>query len=309
MGCVHRLLYLLLLAVGLLASPAPARAACDPAVRLVGPTELRAALRERLLRRGIPDAVPGCVAVPVEISREGDALTLTQLQDGTRRQVHDLETAATLVESWLRGDISAPLLDGRTLIVTPAGRPPSTSGRVQFAALAEAAVAVDRSVWLGGALRGCARVHRFCLGATLRAAGDLAPPATTGYTTQRLEVAALAGAALVLPVRGRVVLRPALGVGPGLQWTDLHGDPLAGSAVAWGLRAELGLGLSVRLVKELAADFALSLGAAYPAAPSSVLVTAYRDVHEGSDDPRSISLGAGPWGLLRAGLGLRWGTR
>lgn len=306
----------LLTAALALALVGEARAApCGPAAELLGPPELVQAVSEGLLARGMRAPAPGCPATRVRLGRHGRQIVVAELGEGAPRErlVADAETAASLIESFTRSDISAPLLGGRTIIVDhpPAPAPaaaPARASSVVVAAAVEAAVGFDASLWIGASLRGCGRLGPVCLGVLLRAAGDVAPPALAGYAVERLAADFLASLSVPLR-RRRLLLSPSVGVGGGLLWTQITGDILAGSKAGGGFRAELGLGLGVLLARELSLDLALSLAAALPPGGGDLLATPYVDVRmgRGRDDPMTIAAPGGPYGLLRLGVGLRWG--
>jgi hypothetical protein len=100
------------------APDAPGRGACAAAVVVGGDEDAVAALAPRLGARGISTIVPdGCAAARARVERTDEGLVLRFEDPAGRRferTVAGAEAAAALVESWVRSDLTAPLLAGRT---------------------------------------------------------------------------------------------------------------------------------------------------------------------------------------------------
>lgn len=309
-----------------LPAPAVARAVraadCPPAAQVSGDRELARTIRAGLRARDVIDRPPeGCPAVRAEIARRGDILVVV-VTDGygrvSEREVRDVETAITLIDSWTRQEIAEARLEDEPAAADPTV-PPAFPGSASAAATAgagagaaaptaiertarpapagglgvaaESSFALDGTTWAGGSASGCARIGRVCAGGQLRIAGD------TGWTDAidhpRLAVDLLA--TIELPIRaGGFLLVPGIGVGVGwlrVSGTGPHADQTDESggvrgAVRFAAFHALGPSLSIGL--ETAFDGTLLGGEGFLA-----------------DGGASLS----PGGYVRVGLGLRWGWR
>jgi hypothetical protein len=138
--------------VGLTAAAAPSvsragahDAICSRDVALVGDAELVRTVASALAVRGIRRSQPGsdCSPLRVRIERRVHSVRLEiRRGDGSRvgRVVRTPDTAAVLVESWLRTDIAAPLLAART--ITEPARAIAEPGQPEPAPAAAAATPV-----------------------------------------------------------------------------------------------------------------------------------------------------------------------
>lgn len=306
-------------------------ASCAHAVQLEGVPRLVVPLAQALLLRGITkEAPPGCAALSARLEERGAriGLTLIEARRRSERTVANLGTALTAIESFVRSDLSAPLLAAPTLAEqqpavvprpqpAPAPPPPSAAPRFRVGLMAEAAIDTAGSPWLGADLNACTRIGPLCLGMLFRFAAALPLSYKDGLTDQRFASDLYVTADLPLRL-GRVTLSPGLGLGLGWQRHLVHGHPgsppPAGTeadsdndaddyfdeAVVndGGMRAEVWLGLAYPLRAGLALEARLALAAAFLDSPSVVLAVAGKELAE--------PLMAAPWGMLRGGLGLRW---
>lgn len=186
------------LLLALVAAPAAARAEppCRPAARVGGEPALVAAVVPQLEERGV--AVGGtsaCGAVDAVLAVDGARVRVTIIDaDGgtVERAADDAAGAATAIESWVRRDVTDPLLAVRaapppprqsgdreappaTAVVTAA---PAAAARgvaprwIDLAAAAEVGVTGDGAIWRGARLQGCVQIRRVCGGGLLRFADD-----------------------------------------------------------------------------------------------------------------------------------------
>lgn len=308
-------------------APHPAGAAeCQPAVQIEGDAALGESIAAELRRRGIaPEPNEGCPLTSIQLKRRDGQIALFMMGEARRAQrlVADVPTAIAVIESWVRSDLSAPLLfappqpppaEAPTVPPpAPPPRPPPLWIELQFAAGGD----LGGAAWLGGGLRGCGRIGWLCLGAAWQ---TLAGLLRADDPLRRVETALWGTAALVLQ-RGRLSFTPGLGLG--LGWTRVAGpvvipddsghgtsgsdDVIAGtfetSADLGGLRGELRLALAV----DLGRGFALSVAAASEGlltgrGPAVVAIP-------GSDPQQAVSLPPLSPLLLLGQLGLRWSPR
>lgn len=264
------------------ASGAALAAECGPTVILEGEAGLVQTVGRTLRHRGIAVEGPGsgeedeCPAVRAEVTRRGarlDVIVLAQEVRRSERLVEDTATAATLIESWARSDISAPLLVGHWVprppdaatpeeVVSPA-LPRRHLLALHVYARAEVAVGNTGALWPGGSFGGCVRVGPTCIGLRLRIGGDAR--AVTNGDLAALRLATDMLATLDVPVRlGRWTLWPGVGLGVGWLRTALaNDDGDAGTVGDGGIRTDLHLDASYALLHGLALDVSLSLGGAF----------------------------------------------
>jgi hypothetical protein len=233
------------------------------------------------------------------------------------RLVANAEIAAAVVDSWVRDDLARPLLEPHeiaTIEAVPTARPPApaASSGASVTVAGETALATDGSLWMGAGLGACVRVGQFCIGLGIHAAGDTAAtgkigavynatssesaPACTDETQRKLtRFGADASLTADLPLRvGAVALGPGIGLGAGWLSTNAALGGHAGTASTIGPRAEARLLLSVPLGWGLAVELIFR---------ADVAPLAHRkDLSAGG-----FTLPGEPLGLLRLGLGLRYG--
>lgn len=318
-GLLGSLAAALCAAAPLWSARAGAEPACGPSVSLEGDEALVRAVAAGLRARGVqPGAPPGCPAIRARLERRaGKGARVVLLGDGAtiERQVSGPGAAVVFLESWARPDLSDPLLRSHTVIVTPPSPPPLRGPgsaapapwgplpQLSVAAHGEVAVGTDGDAWLGAALRACVQIGRVCAGLLGRFAAGL-PTATIGSVAFTRYGGELLVAVSLPFALGRVVLLPTVALGGGLLFlrTRVSGEELHEDD--GGLRAELSLLGTVPLRFGLGLDFALGLGAAYPPGGDGIF---YIPRRSGDDEYRvPVAAPTGPWGMLRAGLGLRW---
>ncbi len=302
--------------------PVPTAANCPPQVQIVGEPGLHRSLADALTRRAIATTVvPGCPTLRAEVSQKGGLFKLVLQQDVPReeRLVADVATAVALIETWLRSDISAPLLSA--MLAPPMPEPeqplspvpeplPPTLPRATLELAPEAGIDLKSASWFGGRFHGCLYVGRLCLGTTLRMAGDLPRFVSIETLLSRLSADLLVDAELPVTV-GRFTFAPGIGVGAGMVRSEFRLNPgaphseeedeglLSGplSITGGGLRAEARFSTAVTLYRNLLLSVML-------AADGSFLDSGNLLVRLGTK--RTLTVPATAWGLLRGGLGLRW---
>jgi hypothetical protein len=263
---------------------------CRPAAVAAGEPTLVRELGERLAASGIATtSSPGCPAARVRVEPRGEQIRIevtdTFGRTGTRL-VHDVATAAAIVESWTSQEI-----DAGSMPEAPAADPAVRAARPWrdgATAAFESAAGSDGSLWLGAAITGCVRIGALCAGALARGTRDaIESSSMVHYDTQ--ELGALA--TVDLPRRvGRLVITPGAALGYAYltlaeHHLDAHSMPFdvdyTRHALVADLHASLAypLGAHLSLYVDLRGDTAL----------------ARSDVHHG---PRSFA---------RASFGVRLG--
>lgn len=249
---------------------------------MVGDPVLAQTLSQRLAANGIETtSTSGCPALRVRVEQRGDQVHL-ELTDTFsrlgRRQVRDVATAAAIVESWTLQEVEAgslPELAGTTPSIV-ASTPRSASG---LAAIFESSLADDGSLWLGGAVSGCARIGPTCIGGVVRFARDTRSTGdTAGVNHRSNELHGIA--TLDVPrVLGAFSISPGVGLGYGwLEITsshlDMHMLPVETAHTSHAVRGDVhvtitrSLGRSIALYGDLRADTAI-VRSEIPAGPES----------------------------------------
>lgn len=316
------------------AAGVPAVRPCPVAVRVEGDGALAPAITAELHARGLDSGgADGCPTTRVVVQRR-DPHIWVELHDELRsaqRQVADRDTAVALIESWVRSDLSAPLLLGSIgLLAFPAQRgstdPPAATGwpaRGSLSLYGLAAADVAGNAWLGASLRGCVRVYRLCIGGAWQTLGQLDISAQEGRRVVTELIAHLA-----LPVRlGRVWLWPSVGLGvswlhvsarlPRIDGTDdeieiedgviVSGSSVAASTDQGHLLAEARIELSIPLRYRLSLAMALSLDATLTQRTAPLLMGPPNAAGQASTNV--VPLSVPPWGLVIGGLGLLWSPK
>lgn len=310
--------------------PGAAPENCPQVVQLQGDSSFAAAIGQALRRRGIAtQPVAGCPAVHAQLQRHGTLLAITVHEEVRlgERIVADVATAVAVIESWVRSDISAPLLalPPPPPALPPAPLPPAApappiqivASRTRFAIdlAAEVGVDTDSTAWIGASLRGCLVVKTVCLGLAWRMAGDLPSLQPNGIFDQRLAADFLGTLAVPLRV-GWMRFIPSIGLGAGWLRHTAHGTlglnsvgtsidqyqiqvlEVADSSVQdGGFRAELRLVSAVYLGAGTELALGIALCASFLNSPTPMIPVA-----SSSYQP----LAAAPWGLARIGFSLRW---
>jgi hypothetical protein len=280
---------------------ARAQPACVPVVRVTGEPTLSAPVKQLLSRRGV--RVSGesrCGTLTAVLTGRGEQTRITIVDAEGRaveRTAADAEAAATIIESWTRGDLSAPLLAARD--APPRARqaldreaPPPIEETaaidtrpIELGVTAGAGLSSDRALWTAAHAHACVTVGPVCAGALVRVSSDTESQGDSverGTSRSALDLLLVAD----LPLRrGRLGLTPGIGIGQTslrarrgsgererVTTTGLHLRARVGASVrvvgAWSLQADLALGASPFARKLLQEE---QFGADDPADPDDAL--------------------------------------
>jgi hypothetical protein len=252
-----------------------AHAECKPAALMSGDPVLAHTLSQRLAASGIETtSTSGCPAVRVRVEQRGDQVHLALTDTFSRlgeRQVRDVATAAAIVESWTLQEVEEGSLPELAASASPPPAASSIAPRAAasgLAAMFESSLGGDGSLWLGGAVSGCARLGPVCVGGIVRFARDTRSTGeTAGIDHRSNEIHALATLDLARSI-GRFSISPGLGLGYGwleisASHLDMHMLPVEVAYSSHALRADLhvtimrSLGRSIALYCDLRGDTAL----------------------------------------------------
>ncbi|MDX2087787.1 MAG: hypothetical protein SFX73_08055 [Kofleriaceae bacterium] len=280
-----------------LLAPAAGRADdCPPAAELHGDADVIEDVARVLVARGIAlaSADAECVPIVAHVDRRDQAIIVRVGE--AERSVREAETAATVIESFARDDVHAPLLPAAA---SRARRPPSVPPRdvaesvepsaetVQgphaFASL-ESTLASDRTGWLGLQLGACTMVGPVCVAGRLRTSALASNP---DDETRRTSWELLLGIDVPFVVRGWLV-SPGFGAGPSGMTTKI-GDMHYRTN---GLRADAHATVTFPMTRRFGLDV-------------HVAANLMQQVHLDAGDGVPVE----PWGFFRVGLGLRYGRR
>jgi hypothetical protein len=214
--------------------------------------------------------------------------------------------AATLIESWMRPDLTGPLLAARPMpsaqepTVAAAPVPPApAASTVSFVVMGESGVASEGSVWMGASAAARSGWGTFRIGPRARFTSQTVASRSqlaVYEENQDADLDRLAAELLVEAERpfavGAVWLTP--GLGAGARWLRTRASHEEQQTVASAINpiAEARLTLTVPLGGRLGLDLAVGLVVAGP---------------RGAAVQDDFTLPAAPAGQLRAGLGLRYG--
>jgi hypothetical protein len=266
--------------------------ACPPAVRLVGDPALVAEVAQVLAARGI---ATGLACATVEARVEQRDATIAIAIDSTqaiRREVREVETAATVIESFARDD-AAPLLAARD-VRRPT--PPPTAAQPEppahkprglrvFAGL-ESAIGSDESRWFGLHLGGCWMLDVVCLAGRVRTSNRTDEHEMEPWR-ESWEV--LVGVDVPFAI-GRWSIEPGIAFGPSGMSTRGAEDREDTN----GIRGEAHVTVSIPVASRFAVDV-------------HVAANLLQSVH--FDERSHGTLPPEPWGFARLGVGLRYGAR
>ncbi len=267
-----------LAALSCLAGARTAWAECRPTAVPSGEPSLVLRLTERLIASGIATtAMTGCPAAKVRLEQRGEQIHL-EVTDSFgrigRRDVQDVTTAATIVESWTLQETEEGALPALEQPTTTSDTPaPITSFRLPrtvtsgLVATAESSVADDGSLWLGATLSGCISIGAVCAGALLRASRDtntLGSSSDVQHDTSELQALATLGGPRRL---GSFVVTPSIAFGWGRQQLsehhlDVHMLPFDMDFTSHALRAGAQVAATRRLGRWVSLYAALSGDAA-----------------------------------------------
>jgi hypothetical protein len=262
-----------------------------PAVRLVGDPALITEVARILAARGIVTDAPACAAAIARVeARDGTIAISIESVQAIERTVREVETAATVIESFARDD-AAPLLAARAVAApakpVPAVPPSPEHGRgLHLFAGLESALGNDQSRWLGFHAGGCWRLEVVCLAARVRTSNRTDEQAMEPF---RESWELILGIDVPFAI-GRWSIEPGIGFGPSGMRTrgDTDGE------YTNGIRGEAHVTVSMPVARQFAVDV-------------HVAANLLQSVH--FDDQGAGTLPPEPWGFARLGVGLRYGAR
>jgi len=280
---------------------------CPPAVALTGDDALVAAVGALLGARGITHETPRCPAVRATVERRG--LWVVVGIDGPagvpiERSVREAATAATVIESWTRNDVAAPLLATRAVPALDdvaehavvVASPPAARG-IQLLAAEETSVASDGTVWQGLQLEACIMLGPICAAARLHGGKVISQPASwDGFGRNGAELYAGIDVPIAL---GRTRLTPGFAAGYGTMFTRHKSDGERMGIEISGPRAEVHVAFSIPLSAHLALDL-VTTGALTQA-------TAMETHGTDAPDP-TVVFPDEPRALVRFAVGVRYGA-
>jgi hypothetical protein len=306
--------------IGMLAAGNLEGGGCPPVALLRGDPALVEAVRVELAERGVSGSpVRGCEAVRIGVQSRGSEIALAiEAAGGSEilRTAGDAEGAATIIESWARSDLTAPLLEHElppdvrkpvepslspepSVGSTPAPLPSPPSHPRPFA-LSLGAVAgrgSDGSTWSGADLRGCFQVWHLCVGGRLQHAVDLGLGGDAARLDGERSVLDLGLTADVPLVLGHFEIVPGAAIGLGNVRASREVGPNTVEDDAGGLRLRAQIGLTWRFAER----WSLRLDTAVDYAPFSQ-PTLFESILE--DGPEDVEIPGDPTaiGWLRVGL-------
>ncbi len=286
---------------------------CPPAALVDGDAEAVGPVQAALVARGVEVSVrPGCPASHARVRRQGAHLVV-DVEDAygrlSQRTVADAATAAAVIESWTRADVSAGLLaappapapqvredEAPAVLRVPAPVAPARS--IGLGARLVTALTSDGSLLLGLETSACVQMGPTCVGVLARASVD---SQQTG-PTERMENSRTGLDVLVgadVPLRaGSLTIVPGAGLGLGWLRTGGTGVPAGGDDAidvdGGGPRAEARVALSLPLARGWALDFGVAADVALLAHTSAFNVS-------------GTTLAGEPRGYFWGGIGVRHG--
>ena len=315
---------------------------CPPAVALTGDADAVRAVRAQLDARGIAGETPSCPAVRARIERRGALLVVGILprapDDGPgaasgagpgvgpdavpggvpgvvpdvvpdvviERAVGEPATAATVIESWARTDLAAPLLETRAVpaaearVAAPApavALAPAAQG-IQLFLAEETSLASDRTVWQGAQLGACVMLGPICAAARVHGGKVIAKP--DGWDRFARKGGALYVGIDVPIAAGRTRLTPGFAAGYGMMLTHHIGDGEKTGIEISGPRAEVHVALAIPLTPHIAIDLATS---------AELTQATGMETHGSAPSPDAAILYPDePRALFRFAIGVRYGA-
>jgi len=294
--------------LALLLAAHAARGSCPPAAALTGDADAVRAVRDQLDARGIADETPRCPVVRARIDRRGGLLVVgierpaggAPAGSAIERSVGEPATAATVIESWVRSDLAAPLLEVRAVPArevdpaAPGGSPTAARGIQLFAAV-ETSVASDRTVWQGVQLGACIMLGPICGAARLHGGKVVGRPA--GWDRFARKGGELYVGVDVPIAFGRIRLTPGFAAGYGMMLTHYVGDSDETGVEISGPRAEAHVALAIPLTSHIALDLSTT----------AELTQATGMETHGSAPDAAIAFPDEPRALFRLAVGVRYG--
>jgi hypothetical protein len=298
---------------------AAAASACPPAVALKGDPTVVVAIGDILSRNGISTAPEdGCPSAEATVARSKGGFAV-RIQDPSERlierEVVDCESAASIIESWVRSDLSANMLSPPTVSAPyresnqeklstnteddqiQKSDSPSASALIDLGF--EAGAGFDGSVWFGGVLSGCAILGPTCLGAAAKLGSD---PALSGDSelleTRRMILDLLAVADFPFFLLEGFTLRPGIEAGAIFLRLTKVDDNNGIKELIETERWELAVGAHLKGALKLGRGFSLLIGI-------SVSVLPIANTSPFNEDDTWVT--GSPRGVARFAVGLEYG--
>ncbi len=274
-----------------------------------GDAQTARAIGELLAARGIAAPAAACPAVHARVERTADAIVVhrddPEAGADVARTVDAAATAATVIESWARLDLEAPLLEERPVALEPAPRAiatpwideppvraePASSRGVQLFATAQASRASDGTRWAGAELGACVTLGPICAAARLRVASVTDGPGAWSNGLERRATDLLIGGDVPLRL-GRAIVSPGFGGGVGTTHTRVDNAGWHMGSETGGLRADAHVAVSFAITRRIALDL-------------SIAIELTQATHVETQSP--MPLPDDPLLIGHVGLGLRYG--
>ena len=234
---MNRFFFIIAVAFSLLVSPAPVpsqddpKGDCGPIALLEGDNVIDAISEILTERKVSTQPKEGCPATRafIEARPKGLWIRITDPFGRTsERTVDDPTGAATLIESWVRGDIGLDLVQAPEIPATtpepvqptptPVPQPTRPKGTIFISG--EVFLGTDNSFWLGADLGGCGRVGPSCIGGLIRyTSNEINPSKYDRYDLDRYGADALVFVDFPLQA-GTIFVTPGVGLGAGWLHTE-----------------------------------------------------------------------------------------
>jgi hypothetical protein len=263
----------------MLALGSPEGSECPPVALLEGDLRLVRRVRAELAGRGIRFVpIEGCESFRVALAARGAEVSISIIGDrGTQiaRAARDPNEAATIIESWARTDITAPLLehelppDVRQPLDVPETRassaivpePPRPPRLFVVSAAGVSGIGSDRSVWVGFDAHGCARVWELCMGGAFEYAIDVGVSGDSDRLETERSLFSLLATAELPWLLGDIELIPGIGAGLGIvpSEREVGLQDVIHNALGLRLRGQLGVAGRVDRLWSVRADLGLDV--------------------------------------------------
>jgi hypothetical protein len=293
------------LLAALLVSSIAAAEPCAPAAVLTGDPSLVTNIGGILAAHGVVDAdTSACPAVRAQVERRGAGIVVHApgTSPDRERVVSELDTAATVIESWTRTDLDAPLFAVRPMVASRLSPPPPepwivrSTGRntpprgIQAFGAFETSFANDRTSWLGATIGACVQIGAVCASARARLAAVVVGPAMW-KNVERHAQDVLFGGDIPMHVNGTTISF-GIAAGMGATHTGIR-DPSGGrGSETFGLRGDAHVAWMIPVGMKLSIELSGSL-----------------DLAQVTDVEASTTEIADERVLARFGAGLRYGAR
>jgi hypothetical protein len=252
---------------------------------------------------------PQCPAVRARVERRGPLLVVgIDGPDGApiERSVSEVATAATVIESWTRSDVAAPLLAAREVPALPGLEdgasavvivsPPAARG-IQLYAAEETSFATDRTVWEGMQLGACIMLGPICASARVHGGKVISQPSSWADLARK---GAEVYAGIDVPIAlGRMRLTPGFAAGYGTMLTHRGSEGDRMGVEISGPRAEVHAAFSLPLTAHIAIDLMLTGALTQATAMETHGHNIPDPATEFPDEPR---------GFVRFAVGVRYGA-